>query len=208
MKKIIFFLFVLISSFCAPFSLAKNLGVMGTVYPITEADFLVWIKAHMQEKIQSGEFARWQSQQIQDIKYSADRPEPVAGLTQTQQTRSWLYDPTMTLTHDLLDAEGQVRLPAGTRFNPLDQVTWTQTLLFYNADDLAQVAWAQQMNQQLQGHVLLILTQGSVSQQTHTMKQRIYFDQGGQLVRRFGITHIPASVSQAGKQLRVREIKL
>ena len=208
MKKIILPLFVLSCLLPISLSLAKNLGAIGTVYPISEADFLEWIKARMQEKIQNGEFARWQQEQIQAIKYSVDRPEPVAGLTPTQQTRSWLYNPTLTLTHDLLDVKGQLRLPAGTHLNPLDSVTWTKTLLFYDGDDPAQVSWAKAMNLQLKGQVLLILTQGSVSEQAEIMKQRVYFDQGGQLVQRFGITHIPASVSQEGKQLRVQEVKL
>lgn len=208
MKKIILFLMILMLVLQTSFTLAKNLGMIGPLYPIAETDFLQWIHMRLQEKIQSGEFENWQVKQIQAIKNSADRPAPVIGLTPTMQTRSWLYNPTLTLTHNLLDAQGRVRMLAGTRLNPLDQITWTKTLLFYDGDDPAQMAWAKKMNQQLKGQVLLILTEGSISFQTQQLKQRVYFDQGGHLVQRFGITHVPASVSQEGKQLRIIEVKL
>jgi len=51
------------------------------------------------------------------------------------------------------------------------------------------------------------LTQGSLSDQRQQLKQPMYFDQGGQLVHRFGMAHMPAVVFQDGKQLRVTEIK-
>ena len=56
--------------------------------------------------------------------------------------------------------------------------------------------------------MLLILTQGSISEQTKAHNQRVYFDQGGQLVQRFGITHIPARITQVGEKLRITEVKL
>lgn len=194
MKKIFISFLMIMLVLQTSLTSAKNLGVIGPTYPLAETDFLQWIKSRLQEKIQNGEFANWQMEQIQAIKNSADRPEAVAGLTPTPQTRSWLYDPTLTLTHKLL--------------NPLDHVAWTKTLLFYDGDDPEQVAWAKKMNQQLKGQTLLILTKGSVSEQTQLFKQRIYFDQGGKLVSRFNINHVPATVSQEGKQLRVTEVKL
>ena len=208
MKKSILALVIIFYVLYAPLAPAKNLGVIGPVYPIAETDFLQWVQTRLQEKIQSGEFARWQEEQVNGIKNLADRPTPVMGLTPALQDKSWLYDPTLTLTHDLFDAQGNLRFPAGTRLNPLAKVTWTKTLVFYDGDDVAQVNWAMHLRHHIKGEVILILTQGSVSAQTKKLKQRVYFDQGGQLVQRFGITHLPASVTQKGRQLRVTEVKL
>jgi conjugal transfer pilus assembly protein TraW len=40
------------------------------------------------------------------------------------------------------------------------------------------------------------------------MKIRVYFDQGGALVRKFGISQVPAIVSQEGRMLKVNEVKV
>lgn len=204
MKKIVLALLTLMYLLPLPLAIAKNVGVIGPVYPIAETDFLQWVQTRLQEKTQSGELAHWQAMQAQTLQQYADRPTPVTGLTPAQQTRSWLYDPTLTLTQEA----GEAPLPVGTHINPLDRVTWTKTLLFYDADDAAQVAWAIQMEQQLKGQIIFVLTQGSVVEQTQEFKKPVYFDQGGQLVQRFGITYIPAYITQAGKQLRITEVKL
>lgn len=204
MKKIVIAILVLIYFLHGSLAVANNLGVTGTVYPIAETDFLQWVQTQLQEKTQNGEFMRWQAAQAKSLQHYADRPTPVTGLTPAQQTRSWLYDPTLTLTQEA----GEAPLPVGTHINPLDRVTWTKTLLFYDADDAAQVAWAIQMEQQLKGQIIFVLTQGSVVEQTQEFKKPVYFDQGGQLVQRFGITYIPAYITQAGKQLRITEVKL
>ncbi len=186
---------------------ADNKAVVGAVYPIAETDIRITMQQRLQEKIQSGEWARWQDRQTQNMFALADRPQPVSELTPAQENKSWLYDPTITLQHDIFDAQGRVQFPAGTRFNPLERVTWTKALLFYNGDDPKQVAWVKKTAEHYHGKVLFILTQGSLSDQRQQLKQPVYFDQGGQLVHRFGMTHMPASVFQDGKQLRVTEIK-
>lgn len=204
MKKIVIAILVLLYFLHVSLAVANNVGVIGTVYPIAETDFLQWVQTRLQEKNQSGELAHWQAMQAQTLQQYADRPTPVTGLTPALQTKSWLYDPTLTLTQEA----GEAPLPAGTHINPLGHVTWTKTLLFYDADDAAQVAWAMQLEQQLKGQAIFVLTQGSVVEQTQKFKKPVYFDQGGQLVQRFGITHIPAYITQAGKQLRITEVKL
>ncbi len=186
---------------------AKNLGTVGVVYSIAETDFLQWIQARLQQKMQSGEWQRWQQARTQNVLQLADRPQPVSELTPAQENKSWLYDPTITLQHDIFDAQGRVQFPAGTRFNPLERVTWTKALLFYNGDDPKQVAWVKKTAEHYHGKVLFILTQGSLSDQRQQLKQPVYFDQSGQLVHRFGMAHMPAVVFQDGKQLRVTEIK-
>ncbi len=39
-------------------------------------------------------------------------------------------------------------------------------------------------------------------------KARLYFDQNGVITGKFGIGHVPATVEQEGKMLRIREVVL
>ncbi len=187
---------------------AKNLGTVGATYPIAEQDFLQAIQAEVQQKIQSGEWAKWQEQQVATLRTYADRPTPVSGLTPAQETRSWLYDPTMILPYDIHDNHNHLIKANGSRFNPLDTLTWSNALIFYDGGNPQQVAWAQQMDQQYRGKTKLILVNGSISEQMQNFQKQVYFDQGGHLVTRLNITHLPALVVQEGKQLKITEAKL
>ena len=189
-------------------SSAKNIGVIGPTYPIGEEDFLQAIQNEMQQKVQSGEWAKWQQQQTTNLQNYADRPTPVDGLTPALETRTWLYDPTLVVPYDIRDGQNHIIAAAGSRFNPLDMLNWSTTLIFYDGDNPQQVTWVQQINQQLKGQYKLILVNGSVSQQAQHLQKRVYFDQGGQLVSRLKIEHTPALVTQEGKQLKITEIKL
>jgi conjugal transfer pilus assembly protein TraW len=68
--------------------------------------------------------------------------------------------------------------------NPLDYVTLSKELLFVDGRDVEQVAWAL------------------------TFERPLYFDQKGLLTRRFQIAAVPASVTQEGRRLRIREFPL
>ncbi len=187
---------------------AKNLGVIGQTYLIAETDFLQAIQNQVQQKVQSGEWAKWQVQQTTRLQAYVDRPTPVEGLTPALETRSRLYDPAIIVPYDIRDNHNQLIAASGSRLNPLDALTWSEALIFYDGDNPQQVAWAQQMDQQLQGKDKLILVNGSVSEQAQRFQKRVYFDQAEHLVKRLSIMHTPALVQQEGKQLKITEFKL
>lgn len=188
---------------------AKDLGAIGTTYPIAETDFVQMAQAKLQHKIDNGDFARWQLQQSAELKSSADRPAAAPGLQPALQTRRWLFDPSFIVPSDIKDANGRLLLPAGASLNPLSTLHWSKTLLFFDSDHSEQVEWAVKQNQALNGKGLLILVNGSLHDTAlHFPRQRIYFDQGGRLIHRLQITHVPAMVGQAGEQLQITEVKL
>ena len=174
---------------------AKIYHTDGPTYPITEPDLLQVIQTTLQEKAKNGDLAHWQEQQLDAMKNLADRPTAVAGLTPALETRSWLFNPSVTIS-------------SGSQFNPLDKVTWTDTLIFYDADNPEQVKWVQQLDQELKGKDKLILVNGSVSEQTKLFQKRIFFDQSGMLILKFNIQHMPATVAQDGQFLRITEFRL
>jgi len=54
----------------------------------------------------------------------------------------------------------------------------------------------------------LILVKGAPLDLMRARQRRFYFDQGGTLVKRFGIRAVPAIVEQQGRILLVREVPL
>jgi conjugal transfer pilus assembly protein TraW len=130
----------------------------------------------------------------------------VDGITRTVKTRSWKVDPSIVLDHDVATPDGKLIAAAGTRVNPLAYISLSKTLIFYNGDDETQVTWAVAQDKKLKGRDKLVLINGSVLAQERQFKKPIYFDQGGKLISRFGIKHVPALVSQAGLALHVSEV--
>jgi conjugal transfer pilus assembly protein TraW len=168
---------------------ATSLGTDGEVYPIVEPDLLQLIQANV--AAQSQAFREWNQNNYERM----DRQPRVEGLSRTQQSRVVLFDPTVTL-------------PNIGVINPLDTVSLTQPLIFYDADDKQQVQWVQQIDQQLHGNAKLILVGGSVLSQMQLFHKKIYFDQEGKLTARFQLKHVPVLMTQEGKHLKIQEVAL
>ena len=105
-----------------------------------------------------------------------------------------------------MDAKGQVIAPAGTRINPLDFVQLREDLVFIDGNDAAQLSWATQRWSPQRAKIIFVA--GSPFEAMKPFARRFYFDQGGKLVSRFGIAHVPAVVSASGKALRIAEVPL
>lgn len=187
-------------------AIAKDLGTFGETYPIAEEDFLEFIKRRLSELEQQGEWKKVQEKMVVNTEHYRDRPTPVAGINMTTQTRTFLLNPGITLDHDVTDSNGKLIAKAGSFVNPLIFVPLTKTLIFYNADDAAQVKWAQTKDRELKGKDKLILVGGSVQAEEKRFNKSIFFDQSGRLTTRFKITHVPAFVSQDGVMLKITEV--
>ena len=207
----ILFLFALgcfVGIFCLSI-FAKDLGMIGVMYPIAETDFVTMAQKKIQEKLGSdGGISRWQIQQKESLRVAADRPTPVSGLISTIQVRQWFWDPSFVIPHNVRSANGAIVLKAGERFNPLEKVSLKNALIFFNGDDPQQLSWAQEQNKIFKGRVLLILVNGSLHEvQSYFPQKHVYFDQGGRLTQKLQITQVPAIVRQVGKQLEISEVK-
>ena len=136
------------------------------------------------------------------------RPAPVAGITKTVEGRSWLYDPTVTLQNDLRGVDGVVFHHAGEKVDPLDYRPMPVWLVFIDGDDKAQVDWALALDKRMAGKTKIVLVSGPIIDLQRQTKHQLYFDQMGLLTKRFTIAHVPATVSQEGRMLRIAEVKL
>src|SRR5690242_5778323 len=99
--------------FLSTTSCAKNLGVRGQVYPISEPNLLSVIQSRLQVMQQAGLFKTLQSRWQHTIERTLNQPTAVTGISKTQQTRVWTYDPTIVIPYDLQDAEGRTFVARG-----------------------------------------------------------------------------------------------
>ena len=194
----------LLSSVTLSGTLAQE--ALGPTYTIVEPDMLKAIDAHLREKERSGELARMEREIIARAKTILENPNPVTGLTKAERNHTFFYDPSITVPETIKDHSGQIVVAAGTRVNPLDYASLSKHLLFFDGADPAQVDKAFQLIGYYNGLVKPILTNGPIGEITRKWQQHVYFDQGGILVRKLGITHVPSLVSQDGKRLRIDEL--
>lgn len=201
---------------------AENLGVYGSIYPITEPDFLSLIHQQLLIFKQDGRLDDMQKSFEKKVQEKALRPTPVEGVATALKSKTFYETPSFTLSHNIYDAKGNLIFKAGTRVNPLDQTTiatiapntyvpmFNETLLFINADDQSQLRWAQANIKTISenNHIFKVILVNGNLKTTSNMLGRIYFDQKGTLCRQFKIRAVPAIVTRAGARLKIEEFAL
>ena len=187
---------------------ATNLGTIWPTYPVAEKNLLDVIMARLRAKEASGELKRHEQEARDRAAYAVNNPRPVDGLRRAQAARTFYFDPTFTLQSNVVDGTGAVLFPAGTRKNPLEVVSLSKHLLFFDARDPGQVARARELIEHYQGKVKPILVGGSYLDLMKRWNKPVFYDQDGTLVRKFGIAAVPAIVSQEGQRLRIDEVPL
>ncbi len=185
---------------------ATNLGTIGPTYPVAEKNLLEVIMARLRAKEASGELKRHEQEARDRAAYAVNNPRPVDGLRRAQAARTFYFDPTFKLQSNVVDGTGAILFPAGTRKNPLEVVSLSKHLLFFDARDPGQVARARELIEHYQGKVKPILVGGSYLDLMKRWNKPVFYDQEGALVRKFGIAAVPAIVSQEGQRLRIDEV--
>ncbi|MEM9093948.1 MAG: type-F conjugative transfer system protein TraW [Pseudomonadota bacterium] len=190
---------------CSEAASAQDLGTRGAVFRVTEPDLFEEVLQKFAAMEASGEVAAVNERLKERAIASAERPKRVAHVTATTEPRAFHYDPTVTLREDIKTADGRVIARAGETFNPLDYTPMRQRMIFFDGDDAAQVAWAKS-EMEVSVAVSPILIGGPVLELTRAWERQVYFDQGGKLTTRFGITQAPARISRDGGLLLIEEV--
>jgi len=185
---------------------AEDLGTIGPTYPIAEENLIELIMARLREKERTGELRKFEQHARSRATQAVMNPKPVSGLRRSETARTYYFDPSFTLDRNIVDERGSLLFAAGMKKNPLDVVSLSKHLLFFDARDAAQVAKARELTDHYKGHVKPILVGGSYMDLMKAWKTPVYYDQEGVLVRRLGITRVPAIVSQEGMRLRIDEV--
>jgi conjugal transfer pilus assembly protein TraW len=199
--------FSLLLILSSPFPLiAKDLGTHGVIYPIEEEDPIVLIQSKLRRMEERGELQRHNQELQKKAKAAIEHPKPVEGITKARESRVVYYDPTYEVPEDIKDHTGYVFYKKGTKINPLETVTLSQGLLFFDGDDDAQVAFAREKLKE--SSLKLILVKGAPLTLSEHLKVPVYFDQAGLLTKKLGIDHVPALVVQKDLLLCIEEIDI
>lgn len=190
------------------FASATDLGKLGPTYPVAEQSLLAMIDERLRARADSGELQRLMDRAVAGARASITTPAPVAGLAACTKARSYYFDPSMVLAENVFDGAGHLLFAAGTRQNPLDVVSLSRALLFFDGRDPRQRKTAQRMLRERGQHLKLILTGGSYMDLMRQWGMPVFYDQQGLLTRRLGIRQVPALVSQEGRRLRIDEMEI
>lgn len=199
-KYILFGSIILINSV-----FSKDLGQLGETIPIAEEDLLKVMMSKLQHLEQTGELQQHQKHIQHKIKQRV--LEPVANkLPETVKQREFYYDPTITVEEDLSDTQGNRFRRKGEKINPLNTYSFKEPWLFFDGNSKRQKQFA--LQQLKNNKIKLILIAGRPLDLMQEIKQPVYFDQFGWLIKKFNITQVPALVEQQGKKLKITEIEL
>jgi conjugal transfer pilus assembly protein TraW len=183
---------------------AKSLGLVGAVFPVAEKSFLTLIEERLHILESNGTFEELNRRWIQTVAEHANRP-PALGLRRALQTKNHHYFPEITLSEDILDNKGNVLYHKGTHVNALTHLSWYQPCwLFFNAEDEAQLRWAEQQKK-LCSNPKFILTGGEIRSTEIRLQEPIYFDQAGRITLKLKISSVPARVTRGKDHLRIVE---
>ncbi|HBD7476126.1 TPA: type-F conjugative transfer system protein TraW [Legionella pneumophila] len=183
---------------------AKSYGVVGEVFPVAEKSFLALIEERLKTMAADGSLETLNQRWVQTVANHANRPQDL-GLKRALRSTTHDYVPEVILSQDIKDASGRVLFPRGTQVNGLEQLpAYRPCWLFFNADDKAQILWAQKQQQRCK-NPKFILTGGAVKDAEEALQAAIYFDQAGRITRMLSVMHVPAKVVRKGKNLVIVE---
>jgi len=183
---------------------AKSLGVIGAVFPVAEKSFLTLIEERLHTLESNGAFEELNRRWIQTVAEHANKP-PALGLRRALQTKRHHYFPEITLSEDILDNKGKVLYHKGTHINALKHLPWYQPCwLFFNAEDEAQLRWAEQQKKHC-SNPKFILTGGEIRSTETRLQEPIYFDQAGRITLKLKIFSVPARVTREKDHLSIVE---
>lgn len=187
----------------------RDLGRRGETYPIAEVDLVVEMQRRM-AKID------WEQKREQAIARFW-RHTTFIELPPAREDREYEVDMTVEVTEDIRDADGGLLIAAGERFNPLDSVSLTKTILIFNGRDARQVRRVDEIarDARARGRGVILITTGVdredgwrwLDNMETTLQGPVYLLQSD-LVERFKLQHVPSVISANGNRLQVRELAL
>lgn len=195
----------LIALSCVTATFGSDLGTHGQVYKIEEKNALDAIYEKLNAMEKSGELAVKKKEAVDRAMNTVKNPKPVSGLIKATELRTYFYDPAIVLSENITTDEGQIIAPAGKRINPLDTVSMSKSLVFFDGNDPEQIEAVDKLLKVYDRRLTPILVSGSWFNLTKKWNRQVYFDQYGYITSRFGIKAVPALVRQKGKVLEIRE---
>lgn len=170
--KIPSFLLALCLSLCTFPALSTEIAALGPVYPVIEPDLLALIKQYAAEE--SANSASRLNQRKDQLKQWAKEPigQTIPGATEIKRHR---FDSSLE-AKSFLDEN------------------YRREWLFIDASRAQHLDLARAFYREKNGIRRVILVSGSVEKAQNVLKQRVWFDQAGSLIKRLQIEALPAFV--------------
>lgn len=186
-------------------SMAKDLGVFGAVYDITEKDAL----KEIEEKARNGDINRIINRGDLARKVKNYTPGDLKNvkLPPARKDRTFLVDMTYTLDRDIADERGNVIYPKGYTFNPLDYVTYPGVIVILDGKSQTQVAWFKRSEYSKDLKTKVLITDGSYEELSNVLKRPVLYASRA-IIGVFQIKAMPSVVRQKGALMEVKEILL
>lgn len=202
-KRITGFAFVAAALFASAQIMAEDLGVIGKVYPIAEQDAVEQIKEKLTAMQKNGELDKLQHEAVARSMNTLKNPKPNDSIKTATSKSVKYFDPTQTFDHEVRSEDGRLISPAGRKINPLDYMTLTKVMVFFDGRDKAQTAAVKALVKREGDKIKPILTAGSWYDISKDWGRQVYYDQGGYLTQRLTVEQVPAVIAQDGKQLKI-----
>jgi len=170
-------------------------GKLGHTYPIAEESFLDLIarkQPEIEQKLRQRIEAKKKEMYV--LKKHDGHYEKV------KEDRTYYIDPAWVAPEDILDHEGNVVIPKGSRHNPADYVQLGRHIVI-DGNDPAQVKMALAGN-----YRTMMIISGDLNKLIRTHRQRFWFAPD-ELLDKFKIRRVPAIIEQEGKFVRIIEKK-
>jgi conjugal transfer pilus assembly protein TraW len=183
---------------------AESLGRVGNTYPIVEVDARKYFEAEIAKNYKSPKALQAIARKSV-TGFLANLP-PIPGIGRVDVNRTRYMDLIHVFERDVTDEKGKVLIRAGTRFNLLSGANLDSVLFLLDGRDPRQVTMLQRLwrsNYKVQP----ILVAGSYAELSQRFQKPFFYDYGGAISARFGVTKVPSVIGQDGNRMRVEELK-
>jgi conjugal transfer pilus assembly protein TraW len=178
---------------------SRVIGTFGKTYEIIERDALEEIQERAAQ-------INWKSK-LDGIQPKEFLPRGLKDLPRAGWDNTFLVDMTYTLDFDIPDGKGGILYPKGYRFNPLDYLSFNQTLVVFDGDDPLQIAWLRSSGLLSKNNTVLLLSGGSFSDVGKGLDRLVYYVTP-QMVDRFHLRFTPAVIQRRDRMMEVREFRV
>jgi conjugal transfer pilus assembly protein TraW len=137
--------------------------------------------------------------------YAPEDLKAVKDLPPAQKERTFLVDMTYTLEQDIADDKGNVVYSKGYTFNPLEYVTYPNTIVILNGKSPDQIAWFKKSAYSKDLRTKLVITDGSYADVSKALKRPVFYATSA-IIDVFQIKAVPSVAQQKGMFMEVREL--
>lgn len=186
-----------------------DLGQWGTTYPIVEIDLI----EDMKSRVAAIDWDEKKKNAYKDYWKKASFIE----LPNAQEDNEYEFDPTVTVSKDIVGTTGEILAHKGQRFNPLDMLPFTKTVFVFDSTNKKQVEYVKEQTDSLKAQsraYILITTRVDANkgwkafEKIEELYQRPVYLLNKQLKNRFSIDKVPTIITATGRVFTIKEKKL